>query len=142
MGLDSLLQEMRFLEVCLVVSMVVVVKSAPSPKTFLVETKDAADDGDDYHNVAQFGGWGGGHNVAQFGRDYSKGKGKGKRDYHNVAQFGGDSGEHNVAQFGRDYHNVAQFGGSRGGHNVAQFGRDYNDAPENDESNSSSSSAA
>merc|ERR1712228_1002027 len=106
---------MRFLEVCLVVSMVVVVKSAPSPKTFLVETKDAADEGDDYHNVAQFGGWGGGHNVAQFGRDYSKGKGKGKRDYHNVAQFGGDSGEHNVAQFG----------GWGGGHNVAQFGCDY-----------------
>ena len=24
--------------------------------------------GDDYHNVAQFGGWGGGHNVAQFGK--------------------------------------------------------------------------
>ena len=42
--LTSTLQ-MRFLEVCLVVSMVVVVKSAPSPKTFLVETKDAADDG-------------------------------------------------------------------------------------------------
>merc|ERR1719187_2102433 len=105
------------------------VKSAPSPKTFLVETKDAPDERRDYHNVAQFGGSGGGHNVAQFGRDY-----------HNVAQFGGGRGGHNVAQFGRDYHNVAQFG--RDYHNVAQFGRDYNDAPVNDESDSSSNSVA